>query len=809
MGNLRTDTTGVVGGNVDKNKDKNDNKNGKMMNQPKVGGYASKEISNRERERQFAREFGRNIGLRNNSKDYVMTGGGGVGGGSQVSGVGGGRDFGRRKDNNGVGGGGTVSGGGLRMKDSRSKSGDFRQTGGEYCRTAPGDHRSHEFRQTGGDYRQQSSGGSGGNATEFRNQSGGEFRNSGDVRQQSADFKSNKSPGGGGGGGGGELPSSFVAVDDKDKLGGVRGVNIYPAQLKVAIKHMDSLPPRFLRRLQSGNIRVGGGSMETDQLLMSRMEPTIVESPSKAEDSPTLAEKERGGKSKQTQLQETKQSIRNLLGDLDQYTDEGVIMTPVSKDAGMLFPVGEGNMGVSAMPPHGYGAQGNVLYRPDGMLGAGSAQASKSSLFYVSQSPGGKPLHLPPTTRQRVLSCEELEKELLHSGGMLNSGGMGRAPPLSQHYPGEVMSRGYQPMLTTFSGNEFYTGVQIMPPGNQRSALPSQLTASSSTLPKKTKFSVNAPEFVSNRFSSNGGVSNVTGHQMTTESSGVGGSMLQQQYYRQAPQGVVAGGQQQHQFNVRPNSLMMQPSEFINIPHSGGGTNRSSVQSPYQLMPYDPSTGMGMIRNSPMSSTYMLPSNPGGVNMMQYHHAPPPQSYPVVPPYSQSSAGYVQHPQFTPPQFTPPQFTPPLPSFMQPNMVGGPVRWMVDPNSGLPPRMGSHSVPPPPPPLGAWYPPGRIEGGYGGSMYVRSNGPNQGMVMAPPRGGEEGQYVMVDPSDAAGGDQGSMMGVENGWGPYEDMPTTTAYEAGRHKVMRLLNEGNCVMVILIGGQDGDKMSLVR
>ena len=130
--------------------------------------------------------------------------------------------------------------------------------------------------------------------------------------------------------------------------------NIYPAQLKVAIKHMDSLPPRFLKRLQTGHHRIGGSEPTLQSLSelnlnhshldssLNSVFPVCNQATFSAKTSPVTpslhlgalsasennsvcnsVEKDRS-KNKQTQLEETKKIIRNLLGDLDQYTDEAI-----------------------------------------------------------------------------------------------------------------------------------------------------------------------------------------------------------------------------------------------------------------------------------------------------------------------------------------------------------------------------------------------------------------------------------------------------------------------------------------------------
>ena len=138
----------------------------------------------------------------------------------------------------------------------------------------------------------------------------------------------------------------------RQNINNMLSLNIYPAQLKVAIKHMESLPPRFLKRLQTGSNKIGGSeptlqslselnlNQHSLQSSLSSVFPSHNQSTFSAKTSPVTQSIHHGSfsennsvcnsvekdksKNKQTQLEETKKIIRNLLGDLDQYTDEAI-----------------------------------------------------------------------------------------------------------------------------------------------------------------------------------------------------------------------------------------------------------------------------------------------------------------------------------------------------------------------------------------------------------------------------------------------------------------------------------------------------
>jgi len=674
--------------------------------------FALKENVHRERERQFAREFGRNISPRNCGKDIGTPVGSRM---SQNGAVGGGRDFGRRKD---------TSNGCMNNNNNnnRNKSGEFRKNGGDFGGRSQNDNGGNDFRQSN-DFRR----GDGGRQQHHR--ASDEYRKTGDSPRNdfrpspSSDYKQNKS----GSGSGGDQMTFDDGLDENDKQGGVRGVNIYPAQLKVAIKHMDSLPPRFLRRLQNGNARSGGGGIESEVLrLMSRpqnFEQSTIDSTPKTVSSPTSTssgEKERNGKSKEVQLQETKKRIRNLLGDLNQYTDEGIsAATPAQKD-----PADQFSTMLPIMPDNGAEAfrgdrQREFDYRSND-VSYGMQRMPPS--FYGHQPIG-----------ERFLSCEELEQEMLRSKDGMNV--MHRT--FTSFNPGGFGN--YQPAR---GGNGYY--------GNDPTGFPYP-----NGVPRKTQFSVDAPEFVSNL------------------AAGVGGRHFEPSY----PNSPGYPGGLQQQFNVARNTCGL-PSEYVDD-QAGEG-----MQGAYPGRPYDPMSGTGS----------------GGQNMPPYMVSSPPNTNHVANMNVQNQFyGRYDPPNgYAPRQFplNPPQFNPQLCSNMRPPppniQGGGPPRWGMNGASGGGsvggmarghPAMG-----------GTWYPPPPTARFNGGSPY----GLEQGAV---PNLGEEGAYPRSNGQAA--------VGAENDWNQYGSASETSSYEAGRQRVLRLLNDGNCVMVILIGGPQGDKMGMVR
>lgn len=92
--------------------------------------------------------------------------------------------------------------------------------------------------------------------------------------------------------------------------------NVYAAQLKVALKHMDALPPRFQRRLQTGMNQIGGSDPALSKLMDGMLQPKENRAPSSS-----FACRD-GERSREVRERGPKKSIRNLLNDLALYDEE-------------------------------------------------------------------------------------------------------------------------------------------------------------------------------------------------------------------------------------------------------------------------------------------------------------------------------------------------------------------------------------------------------------------------------------------------------------------------------------------------------
>ena len=559
---------------------------------------------------------------------------------------------------------------------------------------------------------------------------------------------------------------------EKPNAATVRGVNIYPAQLKVAIKHMDSLPPRFLRRLQTGTSRTAGNESILARLTVKS--PTDVQQATdaiRADDASVSPTDRDRGKAKQSQLQETKKTIRNLLGDLDQYTDETVSKdysgggpagtsdkrgaSPVLQDSsgGTLAP----GMSVCYGQPYG----NKPPYVSPNSLQPGLPSPSQT----LQQQPF--PFLAPAPAAPRMLSCEEIEREMLHGTQPLNTAPSGvdsTAVPVPE-LPGSMPS--------------FY------PPPAQVGHLAPQVCHPQQQA-KKSQFSVDAPEFVSSYY-----IPNCAG------SKHVPVAQSAEPYYAVPPpmHGAEMGVQILHD-NVHlpakqvqyPVSVMPPPTlpqsasngqEFADLP-PGSAVPPTS----YGMLQYDHmgAQGMGMLRNTPpyiapVSVQMPLPvSGQGdGVSPMLEMDAMGYPAYQYVPGSNAYTTSYAPGPGFSQTA---------QPSFMPMPVAAGPT--MSSPN-----WIGDGSNQSQMTPAG-WYPE------YASMTYANTELP-------PTRqpGFEDAVYAG---GSLAYGEQQMMNsdGVEK-WSYVQRAPV----EAGRQKVQQLLSDGASVMVILIGSPDADNLSLVR
>lgn len=561
---------------------------------------------------------------------------------------------------------------------------------------------------------------------------------------------------------------------EKEKLDvRVQGLNIYPAQLKVAIKHMDSLPPRFLRRLQSGQNRM-------DLILPRRLDMLSDDRSELA-----VAESERG-RSKETQLQETKKSIRHLLSDLDQYVDEGVA-TPITKDsmASLPFPIspharsndgGGGGFGgdnfsammtqqtnpqdmssmnylnqqsfASRMFPMGMGSSGNMPALGLGPRGGGGGAGSGGGMEYPDEN--------PYLTRPMVYHCEDVEK-LLKSGSdisTLTNESMYVNSLERKDFMQPGMDR-YQTGLASSEEYGLYKHPANLPPGA-----------------KKSQFSVDAPEFVSVFFKTGQAADADSGFEPRSSMSqlhigngGVGLSQpgLHMPLYTSGSETSLAATSRDILSGVTAADGMSRPIKFLGIPCSG-----EALMS-YQQAAYAPS--------STLASSPYLEQSAGSQLQSELFPAPPPCP---PPPPSHPMVGVMPYQPYQMPQY--------VSGFGHPDFPLDRSNFLVP---AVPNWIGELQVPSSVPPMATmgWCPAGQAQSPYMNcSLGQQVPGKNPMMMCNPGQFGQESADSVA------------------AW----NCPNPSAdFDIIYQRVTDVLNGGGCSLIILINGPALDLSSVTR
>jgi len=565
---------------------------------------------------------------------------------------------------------------------------------------------------------------------------------------------------------------------EKPNAATVRGVNIYPAQLKVAIKHMDSLPPRFLRRLQTGTSRTAGNESVLAHLTVRSPGdvPQGMDAIRTADSSVSPTDRDRC-KAKQNQLQETKKSIRNLLCDLDQYTDEtvpkdisGARQTSTSDKGGTspLLQDSSGGTLTAGMSVYYGQPYGN---KPPYMSPTSLPEPVQSPPQMLPQQPFPFFAPVPHNSAPRMLSCEEIEREMLHGNQSVNT--TSAAAESSAVPAPEAVGN-----MTPFYPSAAQVS-QLAPQVSHPQQQPQQQ-------PKKSQFSVDAPEFVSSYYQPNRGLSkNMPVAQSAkpfypvpppVHGAEMGVQILHDNVHLPAKQA-------QYPASVMPPPTLPQSAsggqEFVNMPP---GT--AVAASSYEMLPYDQmgAQGMGMMRSTPPYiapvSVQMPPPGSGqgdGVSPMMEMDAMGYSAYQYVPGSNAYNTGYEASPGFS--QTAQPSYMP-IPVAAAPTMSS--PNWIGDGQNQ------SQMAP------AGWYPE------YAGMPYANTNLPStcqsgfEGVVYAGDSSAFDEQHVV------------NSGGVEK-W----SYVARSQAEVSRQKVQQLLNDGASVMIILVGGPDTDNLSLVR
>jgi len=166
--------------------------------------------------------------------------------------------------------------------------------------------------------------------------------------------------------------STAVAVGDASKQDAFvkGGKKFYPGQLKVALKHMHDLPPRFVRKLAKAQQYLDAGGNMYSKPAVGRIEEEEETQSKDDSKQPKLAaeaaamsvpERDRDKtRLKENRLKDAKKMIRTLLTDRDQYVDETASGAAVSGQSQSASSDGVYSTAVSSnQNPHSF-----VQYHP-------------------------------------------------------------------------------------------------------------------------------------------------------------------------------------------------------------------------------------------------------------------------------------------------------------------------------------------------------------------------------------------------------------------------------------------------------------
>ena len=184
---------------------------------------------------------------------------------------------------------------------------------------------------------------------------------------------------------------------------------IYPAQLKVAVKHMRNLPPRFMRRLENAQKKIDAA--ERIEAERAREEQARLELEAREKEQERL-------KSREDQKREKKKKIRNLLDDLDQYTDEQSVSQNKDTEQGINESNEKREAQNKVITEQTKEVEDFMESSQPVHVGLSKGQNSQAVLSHQEHAQK----HLPcqnssmsgiiPTGK--VMNCEDLERELLN-----------------------------------------------------------------------------------------------------------------------------------------------------------------------------------------------------------------------------------------------------------------------------------------------------------------------------------------------------------------------------------------------------------
>ena len=247
----------------------------------------------------------------------------------------------------------------------------------------------------------------------------------------------------------------------------------YPGQLKVALKHMTDLPPRFSRKLKKAEryleLNAAAGSKkimppasikEEDEEEMASINANVSNYDSR-DVSPNMLAKNKN--SKNHQIKDIKKTIRTLLTDLDQYVDEND-RTSLSLDLPGAMMSSDLEKASHQHSTKGKYYNSGSQSSDDSMSSAASSRPLNAGNIRGILRPPYPSNHAsnPQASHPRKISPTNAVHQLPNYRNT-NHPAFNKPPPSSQHYPKVPMPQGMLPSNMDVPGVYFMSLPQSAP----------------------------------------------------------------------------------------------------------------------------------------------------------------------------------------------------------------------------------------------------------------------------------------------------------------------------------------------------------
>lgn len=530
--------------------------------------------------------------------------------------------------------------------------------------------------------------------------------------------------------------------------------DVYPAQLKVAIKHMDALPPRFLRRIQNGK-----GGISGSEPALSTDDNSETSTPPEEDLKVSCSTGKDLDKLKQSKKQGVKTMIRNFLNNMDD--DESTAQQPETCARKLNFTLG-------AIGEHREMKVTDSTVR-DAFLSGGP----QSSDVYVDNTPTTLALFsngFDPFQMRTALFSQNQPGEGFPPKGSGTVASQGLNPnPDFRHYP-------------TYAGEQRSTYNGFSPTASALSAM---------TL-KKASFSVNAPEFVSKFYEQNSAVTSNTrendvnanllrygsvnandgGSQFTSQEQLVSSvptvrnNMVQPEYFGSAGQlrypllsNIPAAARE-------AGPMYSNPDVFSNELVAGHGTTNADLLQSMQMMQYGSRGYLPPPHQMQMLQQQQLSQQQHRLSQQQLQQLSQQQQQQLLSQQQQLLTQQQQQQLLTHQQ-------------QQQQLLSQQQQQQQQLISQQQQQLLTQQM----------QPPSQLNQALaGGGMRHPVTG---NLTQVPWCPGNQGAYSTVVPS------QNAL--------PLQSLP----FDIGRQMLMKLMSEGKHVMVILVGRVDDNKLSLIR